>query len=69
MLSAGVFARYALNRPLVWSDELASALFLWLAMLGSVLALGRSEHMRLDGGGRHDAGRASAPGWRRSAWR
>jgi tripartite ATP-independent transporter DctM subunit len=47
VLSAGVFARYALNRPLVWSDELASALFLWLAMLGAVIALGRGEHMRL----------------------
>ena len=47
VLSAGVFARYVLDRPLVWSDELASALFLWLAMLGAVIALGRGEHMRL----------------------
>ena len=47
VLAAGVFARYVLNRPLVWSDELASALFLWLAMLGAVIALGRGEHMRL----------------------
>lgn len=47
VLAAGVFARYVLNRPLVWSDELASALFLWLAMLGAIIALGRGEHMRL----------------------
>ena len=47
VLAAGVFARYVLNHPLVWSDELASALFLWLAMLGAVIALGRGEHMRL----------------------
>jgi tripartite ATP-independent transporter DctM subunit len=47
VLAAGVFARYVLNRPIVWSDELASALFLWLAMLGAVIALGRGEHMRL----------------------
>ena len=47
VLAAGVFARYVLNRPLVWSDELASALFLWLAMLGAIVALGRGEHMRL----------------------
>ena len=47
VLSAGVIARYVFNRPLIWSDELASALFLWLAMLGSVIALGRGEHMRL----------------------
>ncbi|MEP7102158.1 MAG: TRAP transporter large permease subunit, partial [Burkholderiales bacterium] len=30
-----------------WSDELASILFLWLAMLGAVIALRRGEHMRL----------------------
>ncbi len=47
VLGAGVFSRYVLNAPIVWSDELASALFLWLAMLGAVIALGRGEHMRL----------------------
>src|SRR5450830_2139040 len=43
----GVVARFMLHRPLVWSDELASMLFLWLAMLGAVVALRRSEHMRM----------------------
>ena len=47
VLFAGVVARYVFNRPLVWSDELASALFLWLAMIGAVIALRRGEHMRL----------------------
>ncbi|HVJ50995.1 MAG TPA: TRAP transporter large permease subunit [Aliidongia sp.] len=47
VLFAGVVARYVFNRPLVWSDELATFLFLWLAMLGSVVALRRGEHMRL----------------------
>jgi tripartite ATP-independent transporter DctM subunit len=47
VLFAGVMARYVFQTPLVWSDELASILFLWLAMLGSVVALQRSEHMRL----------------------
>jgi tripartite ATP-independent transporter DctM subunit len=47
VLFAGVMARYVFQAPLVWSDELASILFLWLAMLGSVIALQRSEHMRL----------------------
>src|SRR5271169_1840318 len=46
-LFAGVVARYGLQRPLIWSDELASILFLWLAMLGSVVAFQRSEHMRM----------------------
>ncbi len=47
ILFAGVLSRYVFNRPLTWSDELASALFLWLAMLGAVIALRRGEHMRL----------------------
>jgi tripartite ATP-independent transporter DctM subunit len=36
-----------MHTPLVWSDELASILFLWLAMLGAVVALRRGEHMRM----------------------
>src|SRR6476619_7664444 len=47
ILFAGVVARYALHRPLVWSDELASILFLWLAMLGAAVAFRRAEHMRM----------------------
>jgi tripartite ATP-independent transporter DctM subunit len=47
VLFSGVVARYAFNQPLVWSDELASVLFLWLAMFGAVIALRRHEHMRL----------------------
>ncbi|OYW99561.1 MAG: hypothetical protein B7Z15_21010, partial [Rhizobiales bacterium 32-66-8] len=35
ILFSGVLARYVFHQPLVWSDELASMLFLWLAMLGS----------------------------------
>ena len=42
-----VTSRYLFHRPLVWSDELASILFLWLAMLGSIIALQRTEHMRM----------------------
>jgi len=47
ILFAGVLGRYVFNTPLVWSDELASILFLWLAMMGSVIALRRGEHMRM----------------------
>jgi tripartite ATP-independent transporter DctM subunit len=47
ILFGGVVARYAFNSPLVWSDELASILFLWLAMLGAVIAFRRDEHMRM----------------------
>ena len=47
VLLMGVTWRYVLHTPLVWSDELASILFLWLAMLGSIVALRRGEHMRM----------------------
>ena len=47
VLFAGVVSRYVFHRPIVWSDELASFLFLWLAMLGSVVAFRNAEHMRM----------------------
>ncbi|MCL8385258.1 TRAP transporter large permease [Xanthobacter aminoxidans] len=47
VLFAGVLARYVFHAPLIWSDELASILFLWLAMLGAVVAFERGEHMRM----------------------
>jgi tripartite ATP-independent transporter DctM subunit len=47
LLFCGVVARYLLHRPLVWADELASTLFVWLSVLGAVIAMQRSAHMRL----------------------
>jgi tripartite ATP-independent transporter DctM subunit len=47
ILLAGVVSRYVFDNPLTWSDELASILFSWLAMMGAVIALDRGEHMRL----------------------
>jgi tripartite ATP-independent transporter DctM subunit len=47
VLFGGVISRYVLHQPLVWSDEFASILFLWLSMLGAVVALRRGEHMRM----------------------
>src|ERR1043166_8919295 len=47
ILFAGVVSRYVFRNPFVWSDELASILFLWLAMLRAVVAFRRSEHMRI----------------------
>ncbi|MEI6116949.1 MAG: TRAP transporter large permease subunit [Burkholderiales bacterium] len=46
-LFAGMVARYIFQTPLVWADEFASILFLWLASLGSVIALQRGAHMRM----------------------
>jgi len=45
LLFCGVVARYGFQSPIVWSDELAGAIFLWLSMLGAVIALRRGEHM------------------------
>ncbi len=47
ILFAGVVSRYVFHSPLIWSDELASILFLWLAMFGAVVAFRRAEHMRM----------------------
>lgn len=47
ILASGVFSRYVLHNAIVWTDELATILFLWLAMLGAVIAYRRGEHMRL----------------------
>ncbi|MGF6786921.1 tripartite ATP-independent transporter DctM subunit [Paraburkholderia sp. 35.1] len=47
LLLTNVTCRYVLQDPLIWGDELASILFIWLSMLGAVVALQRGEHMRL----------------------
>jgi tripartite ATP-independent transporter DctM subunit len=47
ILFAGVVSRYVFNSPIIWTDELANFLFLWLSMIGTVVALRRNEHMRL----------------------
>ncbi|HWW49616.1 MAG TPA: TRAP transporter large permease subunit [Xanthobacteraceae bacterium] len=47
LLLAGVIFRYFLSLSVVWIDEVASLCFLWLAMLGSAVALDRNEHLRL----------------------
>lgn len=48
LLLSGVVARYVFHAPLIWSDELAGILFLWLSMIGIVLALYRHGHMSLE---------------------
>jgi tripartite ATP-independent transporter DctM subunit len=47
LLFACVVARYLFHSPLIWADELASTLFVWLSALGAVLAMRRNAHMRL----------------------
>ncbi|MBK7061206.1 MAG: TRAP transporter large permease subunit [Rubrivivax sp.] len=47
LLLVGVAARYVFSLPVVWVDEVVSLSFLWLAMLGAVIAMHRNEHLRL----------------------
>ena len=48
LLLIGVVSRYVFSNPVIWIDEVASIAFLWVAMLGSVLAVDRNEHLRLN---------------------
>jgi tripartite ATP-independent transporter DctM subunit len=47
ILFAGVVSRYVFDSPIIWTDELATFLFLWLSMIGAVVAVRRDGHMRL----------------------
>jgi tripartite ATP-independent transporter DctM subunit len=47
ILLTGIIARSVFHSPIIWSDELASILFLWLAMLGCALGVQHGSHMRL----------------------
>ncbi len=47
VLFAGVVMRYLFHAPLIWSDEVATIGFIWLTMLGAVVALRRGQHMRM----------------------
>ena len=45
VVSLGVFFRYVLNASLVWYDEFASYLLVWLTFYGAVVASYRKRHI------------------------
>ena len=45
---AQVVTRYALSDPLIWSEEVARYLFVWLSMVGAALAMREGGHFGLD---------------------
>ena len=47
LLLGGVVSRYVFAHPVTWLDEVVSLQFLWLAMIGAVIAVFRNEHLRL----------------------
>jgi TRAP-type C4-dicarboxylate transport system permease small subunit len=45
---AQVATRYLLNDPLIWSEEAARYLFVWVSMIGAALAIRQGGHFGLD---------------------
>lgn len=45
---AQVVTRYALGDPLIWSEEVARYLFVWVSMIGAALAMREGGHFGLD---------------------
>ena len=43
-----VFTRYVLKDPSSWTEELATFLLIWVALLGAAVALGRGAHLGID---------------------
>ena len=48
VVTAAVFARYVLNDSIVWAEELARYLFVWLSFLGGGLGVGTNVHVGVD---------------------
>jgi TRAP-type C4-dicarboxylate transport system permease small subunit len=45
---AQVITRYVLDDPLIWSEEAARYLFVWVSMIGAALAVRQGGHFGLD---------------------
>ena len=48
LVTWAVFTRYVLNASLVWYDEFASYLLVWLTFFGAVVADHRRKHINFD---------------------
>ncbi len=47
-LGLQVFARYALNHPLTWSEELARYLFVWMTFIGASYGVRHNIHISME---------------------
>lgn len=47
LLLGGVASRYLFSEPVIWIDEVVSICFIWVTMIGAVIAVHRNEHLRL----------------------
>ena len=43
-----VFTRFIIKDPSSWTEELATFLLIWVALLGAAVALGRGAHLGID---------------------
>ncbi|MBM3490012.1 MAG: TRAP transporter small permease [Alphaproteobacteria bacterium] len=48
VLLASVIGRYSGLYTLVWAEEAAHAMFIWMVLLGAAVAIERGGHFRLD---------------------
>lgn len=48
LLVAGVFFRYVLGTPFVWSESVSRLLIVWLTFVGSSIAFAEKEHITVD---------------------
>lgn len=48
VVAAAVFWRYVLNDSIVWAEELARYLFVWVSFLGGGLGVGTNIHVGVD---------------------
>lgn len=48
VISYQVFARYVLEAPTFWSEELARFLMAWVTMLGSAALIRKNDHIAVD---------------------
>jgi TRAP-type C4-dicarboxylate transport system permease small subunit len=48
LVFVSVLFRYVLNRPLAWTEELASLCFAWLTFVGAYVGFRTRSHIRID---------------------
>ncbi len=47
ILAAQIFCRFALNRSLIWSEEVATWCMVWVVYLGSAVLMRHAEHVSI----------------------
>lgn len=57
-----VFSRYVLENPVIWSEEVARYLFVWIVLIGAAAAVRMNAHYGLDILRRHFPGTRTALG-------